>query len=65
MNNVIATTKELSARLMTCGVSPDTADMFYQTPITVSQKATREDILLVRRTDETELGTCCVTLLKS
>lgn len=57
MNNVIATAKELSARLIACGVPPDTADMFYQTPITVSQKATREDILLVRRTDETLFDT--------
>lgn len=48
----IATTKEQSARLLQCGVSADTADMFYQTPITVFRKATGEDILLVKEADE-------------
>lgn len=33
MNNVIATAKELSARLIACGVSPDTADMCLSTRI--------------------------------
>lgn len=50
---MIATTQEQSARLLRCGVSADTADMCYQTPITASQKATREDILLVRQADKT------------
>lgn len=49
----IATTKEQSARLLQCGVPAESADMFYQTPITVSQKATREDILLVKKADQT------------
>ena len=52
MTNRIATTREQSDRLLKCGVSADTADMFYQTPITVSQKATREDMLLVRKADK-------------
>lgn len=53
MERQIATTKEQSDRLLKCGVPADTADMCYQTPITASQKATREDILLVRQADKT------------
>lgn len=54
---MIATTSEQSDRLLRCGVSADTADMIYQTPITASQKATREDILLVRKADKTLFDT--------
>ena len=57
MKTNIATTAEQSARLLACGVPADTADMIYQTPITASQKATREDILLVRKADETLFDT--------
>lgn len=57
MKTNIATTQSQSDRLLRCGVSADTADMFYQTPITVSQKATREDILLVRKADKTLFNT--------
>ena len=57
MKQQIATTKDQSARLLRCGVSADTADMIYQTPITASQKATREDILLVRKADKTLFDT--------
>lgn len=57
MKTNIATTIQQSERLLRCGVSADTADMFYQTPITVSQKATREDILLERKADETLFDT--------
>lgn len=57
MKTNIATDKLQSQRLLRCGVSVDTADMFYQTPITASQKATREDILLVRKTDKTLFDT--------
>lgn len=53
----IATSKEQSVRLLRCGVSADTADMFYQTPITVSQKATKEDILLVKNAGKTLFDT--------
>lgn len=52
MKTNIATDSLQSQRLLRCGVSADTADMFYQTPITVSQKVTREDILLVRQADK-------------
>lgn len=47
MKTNIATTRSQSARLLKCGVSAESADMFYQTPITASQKAKREDVLLV------------------
>lgn len=57
MKTNIATTQEQVARLLRCGVSADTADMCYQTPITASQKATREDILLVRQADKTLFDT--------
>ncbi len=57
MRTEIATTYDQSKRLMDCGVPADTADMFYQTPITASQKATREDILLVRKADKTLFDT--------
>lgn len=57
MKTNIATDFLQSQRLLRCGVSADTADMFYQTPITVSQKATREDILLERKADETLFDT--------
>ncbi len=53
MTTNIATTKEQSARLLQCGVDPDTADMFYQTPITVSQKRQGEDVLLIKKSDAT------------
>lgn len=53
MERKIATTSEQSQRLLRCGVSADTADMIYQTPITASQKATKEDILLVRKANKT------------
>lgn len=49
----IATTKEQSARLLQCGVSAESADMFYQTPITVSQKRQGEDVLLIKKSDAT------------
>lgn len=54
---MIATTQDQSQRLLRCGVSADTADMIYQMPITVSQKATREDIHLVRQADKTLFDT--------
>lgn len=54
---MIATDKSQSSRLLRCGVSADTADMIYQMPITVSQKATKEDILLVRKADKTLFDT--------
>lgn len=57
MNTNIATDQSQSARLLACGVPADTADMIYQTPITASQKATREDILLVRKADKTLFDT--------
>lgn len=57
MKTNIATDNLQSQRLLRCGASADTADMFYQTPITVSQKATREDMLLVRKADETSFDT--------
>lgn len=57
MERQIATTQDQSQRLLRCGVSAESADMFYQTPITVSQKATREDILLVRESDKTLFDT--------
>lgn len=57
MKTNIVTTQDQSQRLLCCGVSADTADMIYQTPITASQKATREDILLVRKADKTLFDT--------
>lgn len=57
MKTNIATNQEQATRLLRCGVSADTADMIYQTPITASQKATREDILLVRKADKTLFDT--------
>lgn len=57
MKTNISTTQDQSQRLLRCGVSADTADMIYQMPITVSQKATREDVLLVRKADETLFDT--------
>lgn len=57
MKTNISTTKEQSERLIRCGVSADTADMFYQTPITTSQKVTREDILLIRNACKTVFDT--------
>ena len=53
MTTNITTTKEQSARLLQCGVDPETADMFYQTPITVSQKRRGEDVLLIKKSDAT------------
>lgn len=57
MKTNIATDNLQSQRLLRSGVPADTADMFYQTPITVSQKATRKDMLLVRKADETLFDT--------
>lgn len=57
MKTNIATTASQSQRLLRCGVSADTADMFYQTPMTVSQKATKEDILLVKNAGKTLFDT--------
>lgn len=57
MERQIATTGDQSQRLLRCGVSADTADMIYQTPITVSQKGAREDVLLVRTADKTLFNT--------
>lgn len=57
MERQIATTREQSDRLLKCGVSAYTADMFYQTPITVSQKATSEDILLAKKAGQTLFDT--------
>lgn len=57
MKTNIATDNLQSQRLLRCGVSADTADMFYQTPITVSQKGTRKDVLLVRTADKTLFNT--------
>lgn len=57
MKTNIATDSLQSQRLLRCGVPANTADMFYQTPITVSQKATKEYILLVRKSDETLFDT--------
>lgn len=51
MTTNIATTKEQSTRLLQCGVDPETADMFYQIPITISQKRQGEDILLIKKSD--------------
>ena len=53
MTTNIATTKEQSARLRQCGVDPKTADMYYQVPITLSQKQRGEDILLLKRPGKT------------
>ena len=53
----IVTTKEQSARLLQCGVDPETADMFYQIPITVSQKRQGEDMLLIKKSDATLFDT--------
>ena len=47
----IATTSEQSARLMACGVDPDTADMFYQPALTLSGKRKGEIYLLMRGPD--------------
>lgn len=57
MTTNIATTREQSARLLQCGVDPDTADMYYQTPITVSQKRQGEDMLLIKKSDATLFDT--------
>lgn len=54
---MIATDKSQSARLLACGVPADTADMFYQVPITASQKAGGEDVLLVKNADKTLFDT--------
>lgn len=53
MTTNIATTKEQSARLLQCGVSAESADMYYQVPITLSQKQRGEDILLLKRPNKT------------
>lgn len=57
MKTNIATTPEQSQRLLACGVPADTADMFYQVPITASQKAGGEDVLLVKKADKTLFDT--------
>lgn len=53
MTTNIATTKKQSARLLQCGVSAESADMYYQVPITLSQKQRGEDILLLKRPNKT------------
>ena len=53
MTTNIATTPSQSRRLLQCGVDPETADMFYQTPITVSQKRQGEDVLLINKSGAT------------
>ena len=50
---MIATTPSQSRRLLECGVDPETADMYYQVPITLSQKQRGEDILLLKRPGKT------------
>lgn len=57
MTTNIATTRDQSARLLQCGVDPETADMYYQTPITVSQKRQGEDMLLIKKSDATLFDT--------
>lgn len=57
MKRQIATNRLQSDRLLKCGVQAESADMFYQTPITVSQKATSEDILLAKKADQTLFDT--------
>lgn len=57
MKTNIATDNLQSQRLLRCGVPADTADMFYQVPITASQKAGGEDILLVKKADKTLFDT--------
>lgn len=57
MERQIATNRLQSDRLLKCGVQAESADMFYQTPITVSQKATSEDILLAKKADQTLFDT--------
>lgn len=54
---MISTTREQSARLIACGVDPKTADMFYQVPITISQKQRKGDMLLVKRPDTAVFST--------
>lgn len=53
MTTNIATTPSQSRRLLKCGVDPNTADMYYQVPITLSQKQRGEDILLLKRPGKT------------
>ena len=53
MNKGISTTREQSTRLLQCGVSAESADMYYQVPITLSQKQRGEDILLLKRPGKT------------
>lgn len=57
MTTNIATTPSQSRQLLQCGVDPKTADMFYQTPITVSQKRQGEDVLLIKKLDATLFDT--------
>lgn len=52
MKTNIATDRSQSDSLLRCGVPADTADMIYQTPITISQKVTKEDMLLVRKANK-------------
>lgn len=49
MRQVIATNIEQSKRLRACGVDVGTADMFWQVPITVSQKKSGEHVLLIKQ----------------
>ena len=48
MKQQIATYESQSARMIACGVDPNTADMVWQTPITTSQKRIGEKILVLR-----------------
>lgn len=52
MNTQIATTIDQSQRLIACGVNPDTADMIWQAPITVSQKQKGGLFLIVRNSEK-------------
>lgn len=51
MNNQIATTIEQCQRLIACGVNPNTCDLAWQEPITLSQKRKGDMILIFRNPD--------------
>ncbi len=46
---MISTDIEQSKRVIACGINPNSADMFWQMPITISQKKLGENILLIRQ----------------
>lgn len=48
MKTNIATTPEQSQRLIACGVNPNTCDLAWQVPITLSQKRKGDRILIFR-----------------